>query len=100
MKKLAFMILPVILFATACKQRDEQDAQHSDNPFFQTWETPHGTPPFDKIKTEHYLPAFKEAIKREEAEIKEITENKEEATFDNTILPYDRSGKMLDKVSS
>jgi len=100
MKKLAFMILPVILFATACNQGDEQDAQHSDNPFFQTWETPHGTPPFDKIKTEHYLPAFKEAIKREEAEIKEITENKEEATFDNTILPYDRSGKMLDKVSS
>jgi peptidyl-dipeptidase Dcp len=76
MKKLLIMTLPLILFAAACNNADKQDAKESDNPFFQSWDTPHETPPFDKIKTGHYMPAFKEAIKREEAEIKEITENK------------------------
>ncbi|MFO7880500.1 MAG: M3 family metallopeptidase [Bacteroidales bacterium] len=98
MKKLMIMILPVILFSTACNT-DKQDEKSSDNPFFQSWETPYGTPPFDEIKTEHYLPAFKEAIKREEAEIKEITENKEEPTFENTVEAFDRTGKMLSNVS-
>lgn len=100
MKKLLIMTLPLILFAVACNNADKQDAKESDNPFFQSWDTPQNTPPFDEIKTEHYMPAFKEAIKREKAEIEEIVENKEEPTFENTILAFDRTGEMLDKVSS
>jgi peptidyl-dipeptidase Dcp len=99
MKKILIMTLPLILFAVSCNN-DKQDEKQSKNPFFQTWETPHGTPPFDKIKTEHFMPAFKEAIKREEAEIEAIVDNEESPDFENTILAFDRTGEMLDKVSA
>ncbi len=99
MKKILIMTLPLILFAVSCKN-DKQDEKQSENPFFQTWETPHGTPPFDKIKTEHFMPAFKEAMKREEAEIEAIVDNEKSPDFENTILAFDRTGEMLDKVSA
>lgn len=72
----------------------------SDNPFFQPFETPYGAPAFDKIKNADYLPAFKEAIKRQEEEITAITSNNEAPTFENTVLAFDRSGKMLTYVSN
>ncbi|MGM0649479.1 MAG: M3 family metallopeptidase [Bacteroidota bacterium] len=101
MKKLMIMIIPVILFSVACKddKQDKQDKEQHDNPFFRTWETRYGTPPFDEIENEHFLPAFKEAIKQEEEDIAEITGNEDAPTFENTIEPFDRSGKMLTKVS-
>jgi peptidyl-dipeptidase Dcp len=70
------------------------------NPLLQVWETPFGTPPFDKIKTIHYKPAVEEAIKIAEEEIKKITENPEPAGFENTIAALDRSGETLGKISS
>ncbi len=69
------------------------------NPFFQEWDTPYGTAPFSQIKTEHYLPAFKEGIKQEKAEIKAIIDCKEAPTFENTVAAYDRAGALLAKVS-
>ena len=50
----------------------------SENPFYQEWDTPFGVPPFDKIKTEHYLPAFKEAITNAKEDIAKIVDSKEE----------------------
>lgn len=70
------------------------------NPFLSSYGTPFETPPFDKIKTEHYEPAFEEAIKQHTAEIQKITTNKEVATFSNTIEALERSGKLLSNVSS
>ena len=60
-----------------------------ENPFFTEWDTPHGVPPFDKILPEHFMPAFERGMSLHEAEIDAITSNKDEATFENTILAYD-----------
>jgi len=49
----------------------------SDNPFFNSFSTPHGTAPFDKIKTEHYEPAFEKAIAEHQQEIDAIADNPE-----------------------
>lgn len=70
------------------------------NPFFSKYTTPFEVPPFDEIKIEHYEPAFEEGIRQQEAEIQEIINRKEPATFENTIVALERSGELLDKVSS
>ena len=72
----------------------------TDNPFFETYKNKYGAPPFDKIKNEHYMPAFTEGIKQHQAEIDAIANNTEKPTFDNTIAALDFSGELLKKVSS
>ena len=52
----------------------------AQNPFFEKYSTPHGTVPFEKIKTEHYEPAIREGINRHNAEIDAITNNPEAPT--------------------
>lgn len=72
----------------------------NDNPFFEAYENEFGAPPFEKIKTEHYMPAFKEGIKQHQAEIEAIAESKDKPTFENTIVKMEFSGDLLSKVSS
>jgi len=72
----------------------------TDNPFLETYKNKYGAPPFDKIKNEHYMPAFKEGIKKHAEEVNAIADNKEAPTFDNTIAALDFSGELLKKVSS
>lgn len=72
----------------------------TNNPFFETYKNKYGAPPFDKIKNEHYMPAFKEGIKQHQAEIDSIATNSEAPTFTNTIEKLDFSGELLKKVSS
>lgn len=72
----------------------------AQNPFLQEYNTLHGAVPFDKIKTGHYEPAFMEAIKQHSAEIDHIIKNTATPDFDNTIREYEKSGELLDKVSS
>lgn len=74
--------------------------QTVNNPFFQQYNTPFDTHPFNKIKTEHYESAFDEGIRLLEKEIAEITNNGQPATFENTMVTLERSGKLLEKVSS
>ena len=69
------------------------------NPFLQEWNTPYGTAPFSKIKTEHYLPAFQEGLREQKAEIEAIIGLADAPTFENTIAAFDRSGALLAKVS-
>ena len=90
MKKLLFisMIMTATIIASA------------SNPFFETFNTPHQTPPFDKIKLEDYLPAFEEGIKRQQTEIDVITNNPQAPAFQNTIVALENSGEMLSTVSS
>ena len=71
----------------------------NENPFFSDYGTYLEAPAFDKIKNEHYLPAFKEGMKQQKAEIEAICNNTEEPTFENTIWAMDKSGKLLNKVS-
>lgn len=71
-----------------------------ENPFFTTWDTPFQAPPFDKIRTEHFKPAFERAIAEQKAEIDSIANNTEAPSFDNTIRALEYSGALLTKVSS
>jgi peptidyl-dipeptidase Dcp len=70
------------------------------NPILETYKTPYQTIPFDLIKTEHYQPAFEEAMKQHSKEIDEIVNNAQAPTFENTIEALERSGKMISKVSA
>ena len=55
------------------------------NPLLEPWTTPFQVPPYDKIKPEHYLPAFKAAIEQNRKEINAIVNNPQPPTFANTI---------------
>lgn len=71
-----------------------------DNPFMQVWNTPFQTPPFDLIKTEHYLPAFEFGIAEAKKDIENIKNNPQTPSFANTIVALDRAGFWLNRVSS
>lgn len=70
------------------------------NPLLESYATPYETFPFDSIKHEHYEPAFAEAIKQLEAEVEAIANNPDSPTFQNTIVALERSGVLLNRVSS
>ena len=70
-----------------------------ENPLLTESTAPFGAPQFDKIKTEHYLPAFEEGIKEAKAEIDAIVANPDEPTFENTIEAMEYSGQTLSKVA-
>jgi len=96
MKKLFLFVLPVAILMSACEQKPKV----AENPFFGSYDTPFGVPPFDLIKGEHYVPAFEKGIQQQEEEIAKITANTEAATFENTIAALDRSGEILSKASN
>ena len=75
-----------------------QQAQR-ENPLLQESTAPFGAPDFSKIQTSDYLPAFETAIQQTRDEIAAIVDNPDSATFENTILAYEESGKVLDRVS-
>ena len=68
-------------------------------PFTKPWTTPRQTPPFNDIKTEHYLPAFEEAILEAKQDIERIVNNPESPDFENTIVALDRAGERLSTVA-
>ena len=98
MLKSGISIIAVALIFSACNTSKAPQKDMS-NPFFSEYKTPHQVPPFNEIKMEHYLPAIEEGISEQVAEIKAITDNKEEANFDNTILAFDLSGDLLKRAS-
>ena len=71
-----------------------------ENPFLRESAAPFGAPEFDKIKNEHYLPAFEAGIAEAKAEIDAIVANEEEPTFENTIEAMEYAGQTLNKVAS
>jgi len=70
------------------------------NPFFEEFQTPKGTPPFDLIKKEDYKPAILKGMQQQSAEIDAIVNNTATPTFENTILALDESGEILGRVSA
>ena len=73
--------------------------QESQNPFFQPSSLPFFAPEFDRIRDEHFLPAFEKGMADHLAEIRKIADVKEPATFENTIEAMERSGALLTRVS-
>ena len=78
--------------AVACKDNT------SGNPFLSSWDTPYGIPDFGKVKEEHYIPAVKEGIAQQQAQIDAIIANTETPTFANVVEAYEASGSILDRV--
>lgn len=72
----------------------------AQNPFFSAYKTPYDTPPFNKIKNEHYEPAIEKGIAEHQAEINKIVMIRAVPTFENTIVPLEESGKLLSRVTS
>jgi len=100
-KKLINMIaLSMITLASCTSNNEPKTEAEPKNPFLTEYTTPFQVPPFDQIKNEHYLPAFEAGMKEQLAEVEAIVSNAETPTFQNTILPFDKSGETLDRVSN
>ncbi len=74
--------------------------QYADNPFFVKSKLQYQTPEFDKIKNKHYEPAFEYGLQEQLKEIDAITSNKENPTFDNTVLALENSGEVLKRAQT
>ncbi|WP_139420403.1 M3 family metallopeptidase [Chryseobacterium mulctrae] len=75
------------------------DASLSSNPFMKKSKLQYETPEFDKIKNEHFKPAFQFGLKQHDAEILKIANNSEAATFENTIVALEKSGEVLKRTT-
>jgi len=85
---------------TSCKNEGQQKTSADpSNPFFSEYSTPFEVPPFDKIKPEHYMPAFEQGMAEQKSEVEAILNNKKKPTFENTVRAFDQTGKLLTKVS-
>ena len=89
----ALVLLIAMTQLTACNNAQRE------NPLLQESTLPFGAPDFSKIQTSDYLPAFETAIQQKRDEIAQIVENKDSATFENTILAFEESGRTLSRVS-
>ncbi len=94
MKKLLIILFAAGLFTLSCEQKDS-----NMNPLLSEWNAPFGIPPFEDVKLEHYMPAYLKAMEVHKAEIDSIVNNPETPTFENTIVAYDNSGALLDKIT-
>lgn len=89
-----FYTTALICFIASCNQKEEK------NPLLAEFSAPHQTPPFDRIKAEHYEPAFEKAIAMAREDIETIIQTPAAPDFDNTIVALDRSGEQLNTISS
>ncbi len=91
MKKLIYAIMAAATLA-GCGKTPE-------NPLLSPYNTPFNTPPFDRIRPEHFEPAFDTAIARARVDIAAITDNTEAPTFEPTIVAQERAGALLEEVA-
>ena len=84
----------MMLTFNACQQSSHE------NPLLAESSLPFGAPDFSKIQTSDYLPAFEAAIQQTRDNIQAIVDCKDSATFENTILPFEDSGRQLARVAS
>ena len=70
----------------------------SNNPLLVGWNTPYGLPPFDLVTAAHFAPAFDAALKEHRAEIDALAAMIDAPTFENTLVPFDKSGRLLARV--
>lgn len=89
----------IFILATSCMMYS-CTTQTETNPFLTEFQTEHGVPPFDKIRLEHYEPAFLKGIEEQNANIDAIVDNSEAPTFENVIVALDNSSPTLDRVSA
>lgn len=74
--------------------------QHATNPLLAPWTAPHGLPPFDQIRAEHFAPAFEVAMQQHREELDAIGAHEAEPDFENTIAAFDRSGRLMNRLEA
>lgn len=84
----------------SCEQINKSGTIGDYNPLLANYETPFQAPPFEEIKNEHFKPAILEAIKIQQNEIDVIANNKEKPTFENTIVAFEESGALLNRITT
>lgn len=84
----------LILLLASCENKN------GDNPLLADFNTPHQTPPFDKIALSHYEPAFEQAIVEAKQDIQHIIDNPATPDFENTVVALDLAGERLNNISS
>ena len=92
------LIAAGVALATLAFSKSASAALPASNPFAKPSTLQYGYPAFDKIKNEHFAPAFDEGMREQAAEITRIANNKAAPTFDNTIVAMERSGQLLGRV--
>jgi peptidyl-dipeptidase Dcp len=92
------LIAAGVALATIAFSKSASAALPASNPFAKPSTLQYGYPAFDKIKNEHFAPAFDEGMREQAAEITRIANNKAAPTFDNTIVAMERSGQLLGRV--
>ena len=99
--KSIIILTTVGLGATACStQKKTETPANETNPLLTKWNTPYEVPPFNLIQNNHFEPAILQGLNEQVIEIKAITDNTDEPTFENTIVALEKSGKGLKRVSS
>ena len=88
------MASAMMLTFNACQQTSRE------NPLLAESTLPFGAPDFSKIQTSDYMPAFEAAMQQTRDNIQAIVDCKDSATFENTILPFEDSGRQLARVAS
>ncbi|MDZ7720855.1 MAG: M3 family metallopeptidase [Balneolaceae bacterium] len=89
-------VVACLFMFTACSEEESM----TENPLLTPSTLPFEAPDFDAISVEHYRPAFAEGMERELAEMDSIASNPEPPTFENTIVEMEKSGQLLNRVSS
>jgi len=90
----------LLLAAPAALAQAQPSSPSEANPFFQEWKTPFGVPPFDQIRTEHFLPAIQEGMAQHKREAEAIAKDPSSPTFANTLEALDRAGLLLEKSTA
>ena len=98
-KKLMTLSISAAMLSTSMVQLTSCTETQRENPLLQESSLPFGAPDFRDIQPTDYLPAFEIAIRQKRDEIAHIVDNQDSATFENTILAFEESGKTLDRVS-
>ena len=83
---------------TETKQDQIVDATLANNPFMKKSSLQYQAPEFDKIKDEHFKPAFDYGLKQNISEIEKIANNTETPTFENTVKAKEKSGEVLKRA--
>lgn len=102
MKRIFFIVvLCALSLVTGCRERqDMQMPGNADNPLLVSFDTPFGVPPFDRIRPEHFLPAFTEGMAQQNAAIEHLVNDPAEPDWANTVEALFNSGDLLDQVGS
>ena len=92
------VFLPLTAFCLSAFMLFSSTEMKAENPFMAEYNTPYNIPPFEKIKTTDYMPAFEEGIRRHNQEIEAIINNRAVPDFENTVVALDNAGQLLENV--